>query len=146
MALTATVKGQHIVVQMGDGGAPTEVFATICGITSKGLEQSAATSETTIWDCADVNAPPTIVRDVQNIDWSLSLSGQVDSGNLVALDNAFSAAVPKNFRFVFLDTVVNKKKQGSGIITGFTIQADNGEKATVSLTITGAGPLTAFAA
>lgn len=146
MAYTATVKGQHIIVQMGDGATPTEVFTTICGITEKGLEQTASTSEETIWDCADQDAPPKVVRDVQSTDWSISASGQVDSSGLAALDTAFTAAVERNFRFVFKDTVINKYKQGPGIITSFSVTGTNGEKAKVSLTITGAGALTTLTA
>lgn len=145
MAYTATVKGQHVIIQMGDG-AGTEIFTTICGVTEKGLQQTANVSETTTWDCADVNAAPQTTRDVLSLDWSITLSGQIDSAGYASLQTAYRTAAGKNFRFVFKDTVINKYMQGNGIVTEFTSTGTNGEKATFSMTITGNGAMGALTA
>lgn len=144
MAYTATVDGKKVIVQMGDGAGP-EVFATICGVTEKGLEQTANVTETTIWDCTDVTALPQVVRDVQTKDWSISISGQIDVAGVPLLDAAIG--VSKNYRFVFKDTGgVNKYKQAPGIMTSLTWGATNGEKASFSATISGNGALGALTA
>lgn len=57
MAYTDKLKSTRVYIAMGDGATP-ETFATFCGINTKGLQQTRATSDTTDWDCAAPDAIP----------------------------------------------------------------------------------------
>jgi len=51
MAYTDKLKSTRVAIMMGDGATP-EVFSPMCGITTKGFQQTRATSDTVDWDCA----------------------------------------------------------------------------------------------
>lgn len=143
MAYTNKIKGTRAVIMIGDGATP-EVFAVMCGISTKGFQQTRATSDTTDWDCADPDAIPITVRDVNQSDWSISGSGLLHRPLLARLQEAFDTTEPVNFRFVFDekagDEVIDGYYEGPGIITDLNITGTNGEYVQISITITAAGP------
>lgn len=141
MAYTDKLKSTRVAIMMGDGAIP-EVFAPMCGITTKGFQQTRATSDTVDWDCADPDAIPITVRDVGATDWNISGSGLLHRPLLPQVQAAFDDADPTNFRFAFDDDVIDGYYQGPGIITDFNITGSNGEYVQVSLTISAAGPKT----
>lgn len=143
MAYPTTHKGQKVALQRGDGADP-EAFATICGITTKGLQRTRQTTDTTVWDCTDPDLPPIIERDILNGDWTLTGSGQAV---LTALDNLeadYEDGEAHTYRLVFFGTgtTVVRSYTGAVIITDLTIGAVNGERASISLTLAGSGELT----
>lgn len=144
MAFTDKLKGTRLVLAMGDGATP-EVFSPMCGISQKGLQQTRQTSDTTDWDCADPDATPITIRDINQSDWSVSGSGLMHRPLVPLVQAAFDTTDPVNFRVVFDeksgDEVIDGYYQGPGVITDFSITGNNGEYAQVSITIQGAGKL-----
>lgn len=144
MAYTDKLKSTRVAIMMGNGATPTEVFAPMCGITTKGFQQTRATSDTVDWDCADPDASPITVRDVGASDWTISGSGLLHRPLLADVQEAFDSAGPTNFRFMFDEAtgaeVIDGYYAGPGIITDFNITGTNGEYLAVSLTISAAGP------
>jgi len=145
MAFTVDkLKSTRVYIAIGDGETP-EVFTAICGITTKSLQQTTATNDTTDWDCTDPDAAPIIVRDVGAKDWSISGSGLLARNKLADLQAAFDSGNPTNFRFVFDEAAGNEIVDGSyagpGIVTDFSITGENGAYLQISLTIQGAGQL-----
>lgn len=142
---TGRLKATRVFIAIGDGASP-EVFTPICGITTKGLQQTRATTETTDWDCADPDATPIIVRGAGAKDWSITGSGLLDRNRLTALQAAFDDTNPTNYRFVYdeasTDTIVDGYYQGAGFLTDFNVTGENGNYLQVSLTISGADALT----
>lgn len=145
MAYTNKLKSTRVYIAIGDGAEP-EVFTPLCGISTKGFQQTRATSDTTDWDCADPDAIPITVRDVNQTDWTISGSGLLHRPLLATLQDAFDTTVPANFRFVFDeptgDEVIDGYYQGPGIITDLNVTGTNGEYVQISITISAAGPKT----
>lgn len=142
MAYTTKVKSTLVGIAMGNGATPTELFAPLCGINTKGFTQTRQTSDTTDWDCADPDALPIVVRDLGPADWSITGSGLLHAPLLATLQEAFEASDPVNFRFTFDDSTIDGYYQGPGIVTSLEINGTNGEYVQISITITAAGPLT----
>lgn len=143
MAYTDKLKSTRVYIAMGDGALP-EVFSPMCGITTKGFQQSRATSDTTDWDCADPDASPITVRDVGASDWTISGNGLLHRPLLAKLQDAFDDTTATNYRFVFDEpvagAVINGYYEGPGIITDLNITGTNGEYVNISLTVSAAGP------
>lgn len=144
MTYTDKLKSTRVAIMMGNGATPTEVFAPMCGITTKGFQQTRATSDTVDWDCADPDATPITVRDAGATDWTISGSGLLHRPLLADVQEAFDNTEATNFRFMFdepsTSQVIDGYYQGAGIITDFNITGTNGEYVQVSLTISAAGP------
>lgn len=140
MAYPVTVKGQKVALLLGDGADP-EVFTVVCGITTKGLTRTNQTGDTTVWDCTNPDAAPVIERDILAGDWSMSGSGQAVVAELNRLEDAL--AEPSNWRIVFYGTgsTVTRSYTGNAIMTELTINAVNGSRAEVSLSLVGNGEL-----
>ncbi|CAM5512997.1 phage tail tube protein [Sphingobium scionense] len=145
MAYTDKLKSTRVYIAMGDGATPTEVFAPMCGINTKGFQQTRATNDTVDWDCADPDASPITVRDIGAKDWTITGSGLLHRSLLADLQAAFDSGNPTNFRFVFDEPtgseVIDGFYAGPGIVTDFNITGNNGEYVNISITISGAGPV-----
>lgn len=144
MAFTDKLKGTRLVLEIGNGATP-EVFSPMCGISQKGLSQTRQTSDTTDWDCADPDATPITIRDINQADWSVSGSGLLHRPLLATVQEAYDTTDPVNFRVNFDektgDEVVDGYYEGPGVITDFSVTGNNGEYVNISLTIQGAGKL-----
>lgn len=149
MAYTDKLKSTRVYIAMGDGATP-ETFTNFCGINTKGLQQTRATSDTTDWDCADPDAIPITVRDAGAADWTISGSGLLHRPLLATIQTAFETGDPINFRFMYdekpTDLVIDGYYQGPGFITDFNQTGTNGEYVQISITISGAGKLDFVAA
>lgn len=141
MTYPTTIKGQKWALMLGDDADP-QVFTVVCGITTKGLQRTNQTGDTTVWDCTNPDAPPIIERDILAGDWTISGSGQAVLAELDRLEEAL--ATPSDWRLVLYGTgtTVVRTYTGNAIMTDLTINAVNGQRAEVSLTLTGNGVLT----
>lgn len=143
MAYTDKLKSSRAYIAMGDGASP-ETFPPMCGITTKGFQQTRATSDTVDWDCEDPDATPVTVRDAGATDWTISGNGLLHRPLLAKVQAAFDSGDPTNYRFVFdeptASQVIDGYYQGPGIITDLNITSTNGEYVGISLTISAAGP------
>jgi len=142
MSYTDKLKSTRVAIMMGDGATP-EVFSPMCGITTKGFQQTRATSDTVDWDCADPDATPVTVRDVGATDWTISGSGLLHRPLLAKVQDAFDSADATNYRFMFDEPtgseVIDGYYEGPGIITDLNITGTNGEYVQISITISAAG-------
>jgi len=138
---TDRLKSTRVHIALGDGAEP-EVFEAICGITTKGFQQTRATNDTVDWDCADPDATPITVRDTGATDWSITGSGLLARNKLADLQAAFDDPNPSNWRFVFDEAtgneIVDGYYQGPGLLTDLSITGENGQYLQISLTISGA--------
>lgn len=140
MSYPTTVKGQKVALQLGDGATP-EVFTTVCGITTKGLQRTRKVNESENWDCTDPDALPLTEREASSADWSISGAGQAVVAEMDRIEAAFET--PANWRIVFFgtDTTIVRSYTGNAIMTDLNLGAVNGEKASISLTLSGNGEL-----
>lgn len=142
MAYPTTIKGQKVALQRETDTPGT--YATVCGITTKGLQRTRQTTDTVVWDCTDPDASPIVERDILNGDWTMTGSGQAVITALDDIEEDYESGEAHNYRIVFFGTgsTVVRSYTGSTIITDLTIGAVNGERASISLTLAGSGVLT----
>lgn len=81
MALPELIKGQAVRVKVGNGASP-EVFTYLCGISGVEIKKERKLKETTVWDCEDVFAIPTIQRVVESEDFEFSMDGKLTEAAL----------------------------------------------------------------
>lgn len=140
MSYPTTVKGQKVVLQLGNSADP-EVFTTVCGITTKGRQRTRKVNESENWDCNDPDALPLTEREASSADWTMSGSGQAVLAEMPRIDEAFET--PANWRMVWYGTgtTIVRTETGNAIMTDQTLGAVNGEKQSISLTLQGNGIL-----
>lgn len=97
MANAQTLRFGQFLIQLGNGATP-EVFAEPCGLTSRGFERSAATNDTNVPDCDDVDAPSWLERDVVSLSGKLSGNGVVANEDFDTWETWFSSAATKNVK------------------------------------------------
>ena len=70
----------RLVIQLGDGGNPTETFAHTCGANSFGVTLTNNLGENTVLDCTNpLDVPAAISRHLESQDTSVTISGMVTS-------------------------------------------------------------------
>lgn len=140
MSYPTLIKGQKVAAQLSDGGSPP-VFTTICGVTTKALNRTRKVNETENWDCADPDALPLTEREASTSDWTVPISGQAVLAELDRIEAAFET--PSEWRIVLFGsgTTIVRSYTGTAIMTDLNIGATNGEKATISFTLSGTGAL-----
>lgn len=140
MTYPTTVKGTKVALQLGDGATP-EIFTTVCGINTKGLQRTRAVNDAILYDCTDPDAIPITEREEGATDWSISGSGYAQVSELPRLEAAY--ATPANWKLVFfgVGTTIVREYTGNAIMTDFNLGATNGEKASISITLSGNGVL-----
>jgi len=137
MAQPTTSTFKEFAIHVGNGAAPTEVFAFICGLTSKGLSISNNTSTTPVPDCADEDLPA--FEEVAIASQSVSVSG---SGIFTVEDQkemlewAMDGTV-KNIRVYPGKSAVGDVNYyaGPAILSSLEITGERGTKVQASMTI-----------
>lgn len=140
---TGRIKGNYVDILYGDGADP-EVFAQLCGISTRGLNVTYANAfEGEDWDCADPEAVAQTIRSVGAQDWSISGSGLYNRAQMAALRDLMGDE--QNWRFAIsepaADAVDDGYWGGTGFISNFEVTGNNGEWTQASITITGTGLL-----
>lgn len=143
MAKPTTFRGTQLLIKIGDGANP-EVFAFPCGLTTTGLNRSAETSDTTVPDCADPDAPAWTEREVSTMSWEASGSGVLAAESVATWDAWHAAGEERNVQ-IDLGTAANDGRRYTGValLTAYNITGERGQKVNVEVTITGTGPLIA---
>lgn len=88
-------------ILIGDGATPTEAFAPICGVTSKGVSYSTETVETDIPDCADEDLPSFKNVGVKSIGCSMQCSGVWTAESHETLLQWWKSSTPKNVKIQY---------------------------------------------
>lgn len=96
MSVPTIVKGAYVDILMGDGAGP-EVFAAICGITTRNFTAQVNTNDVFVPDCADPEDIPVRRANPTGKQWDLSGEGLLNLDNWQALDAKLG--VTGNFRF-----------------------------------------------
>lgn len=115
MATQDTTKFQDISLLFGGGETPTELFTSICGITS--YNWTTATNETSedLPDCEDDAKPGYISPTVTAVGDTLQIQGYVDKNQKTKIDPWIRGGLVKNIRIVDLKEGV--RTTGPAIVT-----------------------------
>lgn len=142
MAFPTTVPGSKLLIEIGDGATPTEVFDQPCALNSKGINFTAAANEQNVPDCDDPDAAMWIARTVT------TLSAEVAGSGILALESYeiwrewFASALFRNAH-VKVDVPAPDGGYYSGrfILSNFNTTGNQGELSQVEVTMQSDGPV-----
>lgn len=136
-----TLTGKFLI-QLGDGGSPSETFAYPCGALARSVTLTNNTGETVVMDCTDPLATTAAIkRWTESQDTQLTISGRVATESLSAWRAWADGGAAKNIR-AFIDEA---GAAGGGywalpaILQSFQISVEGKATATFEATIVAAG-------
>src|SRR6185295_4350024 len=130
MTQAATLKFSQFLIQLGNGATP-EVFASPCGLNSRGFSRTAATNDTNVPDCDNPDAPSWLERDVVSLSGALSGSGVVANEDFDVWEAWFDSAVSKNVKI----TLGTRVWIGLCLLTKLDVTGSRGKRVEFSATI-----------
>jgi hypothetical protein len=140
MAQPKIIRGTYFSLLMGNGAGP-EVFAALCGITTRNFTAAVNTNDQFTRDCALPEDVPIRRAIVTGKQWDLTGEGSLNRENLEVIMAA--QAVTKNYRFLFTepdgDEVYQGYWAGPAILTNVAITAEDDSFATISITLVSDG-------
>lgn len=137
MATATTGTFAQFKILIGDGATPTEAFAPICGLTSRGLNGSADVVTSEVPDCADEDLPSWQEKDVKSISMSLSGSGMWSQESHGILMDWFLSAAKKNIKVQYANANSGDPEflAGPAVLTQLNNAAEKGGRISADITI-----------
>lgn len=143
MAQATTFTFSKVRVLLGNGASP-ELFAAPCGFNSRSLRRTKTTNEVDIPDCSDEDAPAWVGREVRSLDWNVTGEGVLAEESVSMWEDFFDSSTSRNVQ-VIIDGVGitggDITLLGRAHLTSYEIGANRGEKATISIELSGDGEL-----
>ena len=137
MAQATTSTFGNFKILIGDGGSPTETFAPICGLTSKGISFDSDASEVEVPDCTNEDLPSYKEAGIKSNKVSITGSGMWAAQSHATLMNWWKAGSAKNIQIIY--NVANsgdpQKISGPAIITKLGHQVTKGERLSADIAI-----------
>lgn len=144
MARPNTIKGSKFRIELGDGASP-ETFDAPCALTTKGINFSAASNEFNVPDCDDPDAATWTERVVSALSAGVTGAGTLAMESLPVWRDWFLSALEKNIRVRIIDdgaTAGDGYFAMSAILSSFNIGANQGELATIEISMDSNGEVT----
>jgi hypothetical protein len=135
-----------MIVALGNGATPTEVFAAPCGFDTKALNLTATASEANIPPCNSPDTPGWTARGVSAFSAEVTGSGVMATEDGAMWSEWLLSGLPKNVQVTLSATEIY---QGPAVLTALGASAalaSNGKLVQRSVTISSAGPWTNTAA
>lgn len=132
----------RLVIQLGDGGSPTEGFGFTCGANTFGITLTNNLGENSALDCDNpLDVPATIVRYLETQDTSVTISGMVTTEAWPTWREWADDATEKNIRIILDESAANNGGYWTlpAYCQNFELGKDSGGKATFTASILGAG-------
>lgn len=136
MTQASTLKFSQFLIKLGDGASP-EVFASPCGLNSRGFSRTAATNDTNVPDCDDSDAPSWLERDVVSLSGALSGAGVVADEDFDTWNDWFESGRSKNVQI----TLGSRIWVGAAILSKIDITGSRGKRTEFSASIDTDGEL-----
>lgn len=136
MTQATTLKFSQFLIQLGNGASP-EVFASPCGLNSRGFSRTAATNDTNVPDCDAPDAPSWLERDVVSLSASLTGSGVVADEDFDTWDTWFDAGTSKNVKI----TLGTRSWIGPAKLTKLNVTGSRGKRVEFDVSIESDGAL-----
>lgn len=150
MALPSTVSWEKLIIQLGGGETPTELFTAPCILTTRGFGLSATTADVAVPDCTDPNLPAWVQRAIREMSGEITGSGLLDSPAFATWRTWFLSGAAKNIR-IKIDVPLAASGghfAGSFVLTRLEIGSDRGDPLVnlSGVTLASNGPITWVAA
>lgn len=133
----ASVAGELLVVEFGNGASP-EVFTPVCTInTSRSVDFSASATATELADCTNPSNPAQTVRQIKSTDSKISGAGVADGPSILALMQWFVTGTSKNIKLVQNISGASGGWTATGpyVCTSLQVSGTRGEMQTFSITL-----------
>jgi predicted secreted protein len=140
MAKPTTFPFKDMLILIGDGATPTEVFTAPCGLTTKNFELSANSNEVQVPDCDDPDAPAWIERVVATMTGTIAGNGIMAKESFPLWRDWALQGVTKNARVQLIGATMGYYA-GAFILSKFGISADLGDKVQVDVTMDSDGQI-----
>jgi predicted secreted protein len=136
MTQATTLKFSQFLIQLGNGAVP-EVFASPCGLNSRGFSRTAATNDTNVPDCDNPDAPSWLDRDVVSLAAALSGSGVVADEDYDVWNTWWESGISKNIKV----TLGTRTWIGAAVLTKLNVTGNRGKRVELDVSIDSDGPL-----
>lgn len=148
MAEVKHARGVKLLIKVGDGATPTEVFETYCTINAeRGITFTAGTNDQDIPDCENPDAIAWVVREKTNLSASITGSGVLDTGDVQDFFDWKTSPDPRNVK-VIVDVPAGDGGvtfTGAFHLTEFSITGNRGDKMQASISLSSSGAITSAA-
>ncbi len=144
MAQATTFRFGAMVITLGDGATPTEVFSAPCGLTEKAFNLSAETVSTNVPDCDNPDGATWTETDVRSRTATINGSGVLARESQKVWRDFFLQDTSKNIKVLFPGNLAQGGGTwtGKGRLTSLEMGAAIGERVNVSINIEGDGAWT----
>ncbi len=143
MATLVPIEGRAIVLEVGDGTTPTEVFTPICGAYVTAFNHTAQTSDRFLPDCSDRTKTPRRVPFVTGIQWDVTAGGAAELTNLVTIQNL--VGITNNYRITVYEddfTTEYGYYEGAFVMTACNLGGSQNDPANREITLASKGEIT----
>ncbi|RUM99035.1 hypothetical protein EET67_05195 [Pseudaminobacter arsenicus] len=140
MAQATTIKGGKIRVMLSDGGSPA-VYAAPCGLTQRSLTLSKNLNEVTIPDCLDPDKVDWVGRDAASLSMSISGEGVLASESIEAWLDAGESIDSVDVKIEIEFPATTYTYTGKMQVESLEVGANNGERATISVSMQSDGEM-----
>lgn len=140
MAQATTLKFGKFIVELDIDGTGT--YTAPCGFTTRGLTLTKDTNDVQIPDCDDPDAPAWLGRDAVSLSASISGEGVLAEESIATWLAAFDStnAVAAKVTATFASSTVTWT--GNFHLTSFEVSAEQGSRATASVSMDSDGAVT----
>lgn len=135
----------RLVIQLGDGGDPTETFSFTCGANSFGVTLTNNLGENSALDCTNpLDVPASIVRYLETQDTSATISGMVTTEAWPTWRDWADDASEKNIRVLLDESAADNGGYWSlpAYCQQMELTKEGSSKVSFTATIVGAGQRT----
>jgi predicted secreted protein len=142
MAAVKNAKGVKLLLKVGDGGSPTENFATYCSVNAaRGITFTAAANEINIPDCADPEKIAWLAREKSSLSVGVTGAGMLNTPDLGAFYDWLTSEDSRNVQMVVDVPGADGGVTFSGAfhLTEFAVTGDVGNRIQVSITLASDG-------
>lgn len=140
--MVAPVTTRRLIIQLGNGATPTELFGYPCGVNSYTVSMTNNLGEETLIDCdTPLDTPAAILRYLETQDTQVQMQGQLDRTHLAVWRTWSDGAVIRNIRIRIDETGAagGGYWQLPAIMSAFELVKENSGIVTISATLMGAG-------
>lgn len=140
MAQASTIKGGKIRIMLSDGASPA-VYTAPCGLTQRGLTLTKALNDVTIPDCDDPDKVAWLGRDAASLSMSISGQGVLASESIETWLDAAESIDSVGAKVEIEFPAKTYTYTGLMHVESFEIGANNGERATVTISMQSDGEM-----
>lgn len=148
MAAVKSARGTKLLLKVGDGATPTEVFSTYCSITAeRGISFTAGTNDVDIPDCDDPDKISFLAREKTNLSLNFTGSGTLNTPDVQEFFDWWQSPDSKNCKVIVDVPSVDGGVIFSGAfhLTEFSITGNRGERMQASVSLASDGVVTSAA-